>query len=196
MNSLKKRNQKSKKPNVNGQSVLYNTVRSYTGQATWKFKVPGLATKLTSTVTTGVISNSYGISIANVLGFATRFGATFDEYRILRSEVQIRPISSLTGVTVFFFDEKSATAPTANESTERVGMRVPNSNASDSSVLSMIWTARDLLDLEYTAIGTTVTPVYFKTYTDNNGWGTTTVASDLWIVEPLITFEFRGLKSS
>jgi hypothetical protein len=95
-----------------------------------------------------------------------------------------------------WFDEKSSTAPTQNESFERSGVTLDNSNANIKSHTSLSWRAKDLLDLNFTAIGTTVTPVYFKVYTDIAPWGAPAVVTSLWIIEPEIIFEFKGLKST
>ncbi len=169
---------------------------SYAGQARVRLTLPGVPQLLSTTVTTGVIANFYGVNIGAVTGFAARFGSTFDEYRIVSCRMMIRPISASTGVSVHWFDEKSGSAPTSNESQERIGARIPNTNASDKAVLDMSWKARDLLDLNYTAIGTTVTPVTFKTYTDTANWGAPSVVTPMWLLESMITFEFKGLKST
>lgn len=169
---------------------------SYAGQYRTRITLPGLPLLSSSVITTGVVSITYGISTAAITGFATRFGSTFDEYRIVGARVLIRPVSASTGITVFWFDEKSTSAPTANEAQERVGLRLPNSNASDMSVRAMSWNARDLLDLNYTAIGSAVTPVTFKGYSDNASWGSPIAVTPLWVIEADITFEFKGLKST
>jgi hypothetical protein len=49
------------------------------------------------------------------------------------------------------------------------------------------------LDLEYTAITSSVTPVTFKTYTNNANFGSSIVATDYCEVEGAVRFQFRGL---
>lgn len=173
-----------------------NDGRAYAGQQGVQFRLPATPTKLITTVTTGVIANAIGITIGQITGFATRFGSTFDEYRILGADVRIRPVTASTGVSVMFFDEKSTAVPTANEAQERTGKRIPNSNANEKSDTVMRWRAKDLLDLQYTAIGSSVTPVTFKVYTDTTTWGAPIAATDLWVIEPDYIVEFRGIKSS
>jgi len=169
---------------------------AYAGQQCVTLKLPGTPMLLTSIITTGVIANVTNLNVTDITGFSTRFGSTFDEYRILGVNVMLRPVAVSTGVSVAWFDEKSPAAPTANEAQERIGKRLTNTNASDKSVCVMRWRARDLLDLEYQPISGTTTPVYWKLYTDLATWGSPGAATPLWIVEPVFLIEFRGIKSS
>jgi hypothetical protein len=170
---------------------------AYKGQQKYVCRLPGTPSLLTTTVTTGVISNSANLSTGNISGFATRFGSTFDEYRILGCDVIMRPVAASTGVTVAFFDEKSSSVPTSSDAANRIGLRLCNSNASSNGESTVMkWRARDLVDLQYTAIGTGVTPCYFKVYTDAATWGAPIAATNLWIVEPMFIVEFRGIKSN
>lgn len=168
---------------------------SYRGQQTFKAKLFGPPNVLTTTVTTGVISSAVAISTAQITSFATRFGSTFDEYRILGANIQIRPLTVSTGVTRFWFNEKSATAPAANDSFERTGITLDNTNANSKSNTTMTWRARDLLDLQYTPIGTASTPAYFDVYTNNGNWGAPVTATALWIYDMELLIEFRGINS-
>lgn len=169
---------------------------SYRGQQKVILRLEGQAVKLSTTVTTGLISNSLALSQSNIQAFAARFSTTFDEYRILGADVRITPISASSGVSKMWFDEKVATAPSANEPNQRTSVPFANTNAQSQSQKIMRWRARDLLDLEYTTITTVSTPVYFKTYTDAATWGAPVVATDLWLIEPIYIVEFRGLKST
>ncbi len=174
---------------------------AYSGQYKARMTLPGIPFLLSTTVTTGVIASVTNLQVYEnggfgVQGFTTRFGSTFDEYRILGANVKVRPVSASTGVSVMSFDEKSSSAPTANSAMERVGLRLPNTNANNKSCVVMRWRARDLLDLQYTAIGTLVTPCYFKVYTDLATWGAPAAVTPLWLVEPEFLVEFRGLKST
>lgn len=179
---------------MNVQSIADSS--SYKGQARLTTKLPTISAIQTTTITTGVISSSIGISTSLINGFATRFGLTFDEYRILKVYCKIRPLVVSTGVTRFLFDEKSSTALTATGSTQRVGLTLANNSADSKSLQTMIWSARDLLDLQYTAIGSSVTPVYFKIYTDSTNYGAPVSATALWLIEFDLTVEFRGLSAS
>jgi len=169
---------------------------AYRGQQSLRAKIPGASVKLTTTVTTGVVANALQITTADVVGFATRFGSTFDEYRIVGADVDVIPLVASTGEMNFWFDEKSTNVPTANESQERTSVQVPINSSSARSHRVLRWRARDLLDLQYTPIGTLSQPVTFKSYTDNALWGSSIVATDVFVVKVLFLFEFRGLKST
>lgn len=187
-----KTSQKSTKTSV--QSIADSS--SYKGQARLTTKLPTISAIQTTTITTGVIASSIGISTSLINGFSTRFGLTFDEYRILKVYCKIRPLAVSTGVTRFLFDEKNSSAVSATGSTQRVGKTLANNAADPKSVTMMTWSARDLLDLQYTAIGSTVTPVYFKIYTDSTNYGAPATATALWLIEFDLTVEFRGLAAS
>lgn len=178
-----------------GIRALLSDSPAYPGQVVVKATLPGTSTKLTTTVTTGVIASALQVSSAQLLGFATRFGSTFDEYRIIGVDAVVSPLAATAGVLKCWFDEKSTSAPTANESLERTAISVLLNNAMGTSK-SLRWRARDLLDLQYTAIGSAVTPVTFKQYTDNANWGSSAVVTDVAVVQFKCHLEFRGLKST
>jgi len=152
---------------------------------------------VSTTVTTGVVAVAYGCDAGLITGFATRFGSTFDEYRILGVDAEALAVSPSTGATVMWFDEKDDNNPTANASLERTASVVLNTNTQPKSRITRSWRARDLLDLQYTPIGTTnVVPVAFKIYTDNVNWGAPITVTPLWIIRLKFHIEFRGIKST
>lgn len=167
---------------------------AYAGQQCTILTVPGNPTLLTTSVA-GTIADVYPLDSTKIVSFSSRFGQTFDEYRILRAVVNVRAISTVAGLSVFFFNEKSATAPGGADASERNATLVSNNSANPRSAFSLRWFARDLLDLQYSAIGTNYTPVYFKTFTDAGTYGTTAAVNNLWLVETVFTVEFRGLKA-
>jgi hypothetical protein len=170
--------------------------QSYPGQQVVKLKLTGVPNLVSTTVTTGVIAATYQVQAADITNFATRFGNAFDEYRILGCDINVRPVNSASGVSAMFFDEKSQAAPTLADASERTLSLHTNSNASSQSVIVHRWRARDLLDLEYTAISTTtVIPVTFKIYTDTANYAAPIVVTAVWLVEPSLYIEFRGIKS-
>lgn len=195
-NRTSKRNARARRGSSVPRSLGLSDGPAYAGQQTARLRVPGFSGIFSTTVTTGVISGSLVLGPAAIVDFATRFGKTFDEYRILGADVMIRPLSVSTGVTRFFFDEKSATAPTIDDSQERIGLSLPNNSANVKSAALMTWRARDLLDLEYTPIGTDSTPAYWKLYTDTATWGAPTAVTALWLAVIDFHIEFRGLRGA
>ncbi len=159
--------------------------------------MPQTAQLLSTIVTTGQIAQPILIQPQTLVDdWVARFQSTFDEYRVVRAVIRIRPVSSSSGVTKFWFDEKTTSAPTQTQSYERYTMTVVNNNANSRGVIVMTWVPHDLLDLQFTAITTAVTPVTFKVYTDNAAYGSPITATPLWLIEPMLTVEFRGLKST
>lgn len=194
-----KRSSRSSKISQKSRNIIARSLsdgQSYAGQSKFRVTLPGVPQIITTTAATGVNSTAFQIAFGDILGFATRFGSTFDEYRILGANVRVQATAVSTGLTKFFFDEKSTSAPTANESQERVGVLLDNNSSNSKSSTMMRWRARDLLDLQYTAIASSVTPCTFKIYTDAVNWAAPVSATNLFIVTIDIMFEFRGLKST
>jgi len=152
---------------------------------------------LTTTVTTGVISDAFVIDAGEVNGWTTRFGSTFEEYRIVRVRTCIRPFSSTNpGVLACWYDEQSQSAPTLNESQAKVRLNMTIPLSSVDKTRSMIWIPRDPKDLQFIPIATTnVVPVTFKVYTDNANWGSPITATQVAMIEQEYTIQFRGLHS-
>lgn len=170
--------------------------RSFAGQQRTTLRLEGQPILLSTTVTTGVVASVYNISCNSIVGFTTRFGSTFDECRVLSARFRITAVSASTGVTKMWFDEKASASPSANEAQERTSQPFANTNANSKSRNSLTWKARDLLDLQYSPIGSVATPAYFKIYTDTTTWGAPATVTPLWLIEPVFTVEFRGIKST
>jgi hypothetical protein len=168
---------------------------AYSGQQRATLRLTGESTILSTTVTTGVIAQSLAIDKTAIGDFATRFASTFDEYRVLKASIKIRPLAVSTGVTRFFFDEKTSSTPSATQAAERVGQTLANNSAAHASTRSMSWRARDLGDLAYQSIGGSTATVWLKVYTDTANFGAPIAVTPLWLIEYNITFEFRGLKT-
>jgi hypothetical protein len=194
LGSRPRKGSKNRSSNVKAQ--LSDTA-AYSGQQVFRAHLTATNSLLSTTITTGVIAQAYTVSAGSITGFTTRFGSTFDEYRILGVKIRIRPLSATSGVSAMWFDEKVTSSPTINEATERTVVLHSNSNASSQTNINMNWHARDLLDLQYTPIGTTsVVPVTFKVYTDVSNYGAPATVTPVWIVEPVFVVEFRGIKST
>jgi hypothetical protein len=200
MSSKKPRNAKSlraargSKTSVkkNGVNQLTKLVPSYPKQVVWQSWLPAAPRKLTTTVTTGVIADSYNISFAIPTSFATRFQSTFVEARVVKAKFAIRMFSSTApGVLRFFFDEKATAAPLLVEAQERAVLSVSASDTGTRSVLE--WTCTDITDLGYLPIASAATKVTFKSYTDNANFGASIVATDYCEILPEILVQFRGL---
>jgi len=167
-------------------------IRTYPRQAVWEVWLPGSPVKLTTTVTTGLIAQSLPVSSASVAGFATRFGSTFVEYRIVRAHWRVRFFSSTNpGVIQFWIDEKSNAAPTLAEAQERYTLTCSAASIDTQPMLK--WICSDPLDLQYLAISATANVSSFKSFTNNAQFGSSIVATDYVEIEPEFQFQFRGL---
>jgi len=123
--------------------------------------------------------------------FATRFGATWSEYRITEVIMKIRMMSSINpGLVQFWFDEQSITAPTATEAVQRAALSM---SASDIAPRSIVWRPTDINDLTYVPIGTTQTVCSYKTYTDNANFGSANTVVNYLVLAPLFRVQFRGI---
>lgn len=168
-------------------------IRTYPKQVVWQTWLPALPVKATTTVATGGISGLYQISPAAIQSFATRFGSTFVEYRIIRARFRIRFFSSTNpGVVQFFMDEKVGAVPTLAEAQERYTLSLSASSTDTEPVLK--WVSADPLDLQYQPIGTTTPLAYFKYFTNNANFGSSIVALDYFEISPEFEFQFRGLQ--
>jgi len=168
-------------------------IRSYPNQAVWQVWIPGTPTKFTTTVTTGVIAGTSIVNITNISAFATRFSSTFVEYRIIRARFRVRLFSSTNpGVLHFWIDEKTTSAPTLAEATERATLVVSASAIDRQPELS--WTAADPVDLAYNGTSTALNSATFKVYSNNANFGSSIVATDYLEIEPMFELQFRGLQ--
>jgi hypothetical protein len=187
------RNSKNNSLKVKEKQLALTLVKSYPRQVVWEVTLPATPTKLTTTVTTGLISATAQVSSAALAAFATRFGSTFVEYRIIRARYLLRCFSSTNpGVFTCWFDEKSTAAPIVQEAQERSIGTFSCSSISTPHIFK--WEASDTLDLQYQLISTAVTPVTFKVYTNNANFGASVVATDYLEIVPYFCVQFRGLQ--
>jgi len=183
-----KNNKKSKKILKNPALALHP---AFPGQVVKQFKVETFPANLNSTVATGVIALASQVSANQIQNFATRFGALFEEYRIVKCKFVMKCFSSTNpGLFVHWFDEKQNGAPT---STEALQKSFKTFSASSPIPHVITWTASDPLDLQFTDIGTlNVNPVTYKLYTDNANFGSSIVVTPYGLVTATYTVQFRG----
>jgi len=167
-------------------------IKTYPRQVVWETWLPATPVKVTTTVTTGAIAVNLLCNTGAISNFATRFGNTFVEYRMIRIRMQIRFFSSTNpGVIQFWYDEKQTGSPTPNDASERAVLTCSAASVDRQPMLK--WICSDTLDLQYSDIGALVTPVTFKAYSDNVNFGSSIVATDYFELEPEFQYQFRGL---
>ncbi len=168
---------------------------AYPGQPVLQCWIAADPSKLTTTVTTGQIASSFTLSpTTTITGWGTRFGATWDEWRVIAIEASVRCFSSTNpGVISHWLEEKSATVPALAECEAAHALRFPAGDV--FSPHTRLYHLHDPLDLEYTAIGTAKTVGYINVFTDNANYGSSAVATDYCSLQVRYLCQFRGFRS-
>lgn len=188
---LVRKNRRGKKGEEKGR--LLQLSLSYKGQPHAELWLEGAPAPITTTVTTGVVAQVYAVASASVTSFATRFGSTFVEYRIVAARFRTRCYSTANpGLCVQWFDEKSNATPTTLEAVEKMIQSFPFSDQVNSH--SQKWNPTDMLDLQYIPIATSTPVCYFKTYSDAAFFGSPVIATNVGIVMVDLLFQFRELR--
>lgn len=167
---------------------------SFRGQPILRIRIPCAPIKFSTTITTGVIASNIGINITLNTNFSSTYANLFDEYRILGCSFKLIPLGVNSGITSFFFQEKITSSPTNTEATSKPLCALLSNNSASSKDMKIVsWRARDLLDLQYNSVASTVTPAGFCIYTDAASFGSPVSVTPLWLVYPTLDVEFRGL---
>jgi len=169
---------------------------AYAGQPVQEETIPCASYILTTTATTGLIANTFGVTKDAIVNFTTRYGDLWSEYAIVGATIEITPLQQVaSGISAFFFDDFNTSVPTLNESMGRIVRKLSNSASNPKSTTSMTWSAKSLMDLTFQPTTTGYTAVNFKVYTDNANYGSPTTATQLWLIRPKLKIILRGLKS-
>ncbi len=147
------------------------------------------------TVTAASLASAAAINSSLIPTFSTRFGSTFVEYRLLGMRARLRmsePGTATAGIAAFYLDEKSASAPTLVSTLDHVRLEVSLVTQSNDKIYEIDWKANDLLDVEWTPIGTVSTPVWLKGYTDAANFGA--AGTIQYVLTGAVRLQFRGLQ--
>ncbi len=179
----------SKKPK--GGVKIPPLLPAYPGQVVDKLVITCTPSLLSTTVTTGVIAGTFLVRSSVIANFATRFGATFEEYRIVRARFVLRTFSSTNpGLFTHWIDEKDVTnPPTLAEAQQKSDRRF---SCASPSPHVLTWTASDPLDLQYLDMATTTSVACYKIYTDNANFGSSAVATPYAEITASYWIQFRG----
>lgn len=150
---------------------------------------------LSTTVTTGVLASEIGLSTATLVQGYTRFSNLFEEHRIMSVTIEIIPLGLNNGVVSCFFAEESIGTPTIFEGVEKIAKLVKLNEQSPLN-LKMSWQNRDFSDATWIKTTTANVPAYFYCYTDNANYGAPVTATQVLIIRPVFTIQYRGLKST
>jgi len=193
---MKKNNRKKINKSEKQSIISWTYGQSYKGEVRSTITLPGTPVLLTTAVTTGLIAASYEITPNNVTNFSTRFGSTFESYRIVGCRMRIRPLVQSTGVSAVFWDENTTAVPTLTEAQGRVGDMIQNSIAAGPSQHTSTWSVKKIEDLSFVDVGTPYTFATFKLYTNAANFGGPATALNLFLLTPELDFQFKGLQSA
>jgi len=206
----KKRTRRNKS-NPYGASGILSRLANSTGpslrgqeQAVTELVIRGTPHLLTSTVTTGKIAFALKLDpCADIESFTTRFGADYEEVRLLGCEVRtiatqnsfVSGGSSDNGVSAIWIDEKYSSAPTALETTGKSVIWLKNTGTVKQQE-TITWIPNDVADMAFVsaAAGSIGNSAYFKLYTDNANYNSPIVASSLFLVQVSYLVELRGIQ--
>lgn len=138
------------------------------------------------------------VNLALVNQWATRFGATFDEYCITGLTFEIRTVNTGgngKGLLVLFLDEKDSTAPTANDANSSARLEIELNNSYAPIRHRIDWIAKDISDLTWTSTSTSVTPVFLKAFASNVATFTANDTGADTIITGSLNVDFRGFKN-
>lgn len=168
---------------------------AYQGNKLVTLALPGAPSMLTNTVTTGLLAFSYSVNpVGGVAGWSTRFGSTFDEWRLASVVFEIIPVGLNVGVTSFFWSENSISV-TLTEADERSATWIKN-NEQRPKNLRMRWRNQDYTDASFRNVSTGFNDVYFYAYTDATNMGAPVTATNLFVLRPVFYVQFRGIAST
>lgn len=128
---------------------------------------------------------------------ASQFKNFWEEYRVLKAAFHVYPVQSTGGLTKVYLDESDTTGPTAQSAATKVGVLLDNNHLSSAvrrGGYVFRWQPQDPKDFDFlkaSSISSNANPVCLKFYTDGN-YGTTATSGLAFMVEVVLTVEFRG----
>jgi len=193
MDRKKIKSKKSRKSSISRNPSIVGDAKSFSNQLITRMVLPGTPQQLFPSVS-GIIQLSGYMGTGDITTFASRFGGTFQQYRILGVDCKVLALGGFNGASVMWFDEFSSAVPTFANASIRNSWLVPNTSNNPQSNRVFKWRARNLEDLAYTAIGSVYNPVYFKVYTDNTTYSTDlSMGHAIWLLQPWYIIEFKSL---
>jgi hypothetical protein len=147
-----------------------------------------------ATIAAGATATVIPLDTTAVNGWAGRFAATFREYAIVGAALELRlnNVATTAGLVLAFLDEVSNAAPTATMALDRARLDMTCGPLFVPKAYRMKWVPRDLLDLDYTAIGTNFTPVWLKLFSSVADTQTNVATTGQVLVTGTLALTFRG----
>jgi len=145
-------------------------------------------------VAAGALANSQVLDTTTIVSFATRFGSLFREYCIVGARIEIRVNGTTVpqGLVRVWIDEDSAAAPTGPQAQSRGALDIPLTSSPGGMVYTIDWMPYDLLDLDWTDVGTNVTSAWLKSFAGAAYTGTAATTTATLSYSGSIALAFRG----
>jgi hypothetical protein len=158
----------------------------------WSVSIPLGLSKIS--LVAGACATAINIDETLVPSFTTRFTSTFREAAIVgaRLEIRVTNVVNPAGLAFVFLNEKTSASPVASEAQDAPHLDVLISNNESPSRHMLEWKAKDLLDLQWSAIASVATPVTLKVFAAVATTLTTATTTADILVSGAIQFAFRG----
>jgi hypothetical protein len=149
--------------------------------------------KITTTVTTGVISQAYAVQAAMIANFGARF-VLFDEYLIQKFKLRIDTSSSnLAGILNIWFEPNVASTSAPSAADAKNNKTLTFAAGSNERTHSLTFNPKNVVTQIWNPISSTTTPIgYLKVYTNATDFAASVVATDYAVLTGVMTVYFRG----
>lgn len=144
-------------------------------------------------VAAGALASYLSVNYSLIANW-TNIASVFRSYAIVgfNFEVRVNNVVNPAGVVCLWIDEEAGSVGTSAEALRRPRLDVLLTQQTVPGSYLLKWTPRDILDLDYTASGTSFSPCYVKVYTDVANFGTTASTTGDVIITGSLAMEFRG----
>lgn len=157
-----------------------------------KLDVPIIQQNLS--IAAGALASVVPIDTTVIQNWVSRFQTLFREYAICgaRLEIRMNNVVINSGLVCAYLDEQTSGAPTAAEAEGRGRLDILCAQQFQPGSYTIDWKPRDILDLDYTNVGTVFTPVWLKLFASNAATGTQATTTGQVVITGTVAFTFRG----
>ena len=149
-------------------------------------------------MTAGAVAQQLAISTTMLQDFATRLGATFDEYCITGASFEVRYMSTggnQQGLVYAYLDEKDSTTPTAANAQNSPRLDITCANEALPIRHRIDWLPADYVDLDWTSTASLTTPCYVKVFASVADTLTSSDLAGFIYFTGALTIDVRGWKA-
>jgi hypothetical protein len=170
---------------------IFQLKPAFNGQQVGCFRVMADPIKATTTVTTGLIATTTPITSALISSFSTRF-AMWDEYRVTRARIHFRPFAATNpGLIRAWIEPRSTATPTLAIAEASEGLAFSAADVTNTHLLD--YKLMDPVFVDFTQTNATQNVGNINWFTNNANYGSSTVATDYFLVHIELVIQFRGL---